>query len=170
MSSGFAKAIDRVLAHEGGYVNDPMDRGGETNWGVTRNTARSAGYTGSMRDMTRDQAKAIYKRLYWDGVKADQMPFAVAYQVFDAAVNHGVSAASKLIQRAVGVNDDGVIGNNTLRAINSRTVQNVLLEFNGERIRFYTAIAKPQFDRFGKGWMNRVSTNLNYAAADLVTP
>lgn len=164
--SNFDKAIDRVLAHEGGYVNDPMDRGGETNWGVTRNTATSAGYTGSMRDMTRDQAKAIYKRLYWDTIKADQMPFAVAYQVFDAAVNHGVSAASKMIQRAVGVADDGVIGANTLRAINSRSVQNLVLEFNGARISFYTAIAKPQFDRFGKGWMNRVAQNLRYAAND----
>lgn len=164
--SNFEKAIDRVLAHEGGYVNDPMDRGGETNWGVTRNTATAAGYKGSMRDMTRDQAKAIYKRLYWDTIKADQMPFVIAYQVFDAAVNHGVSAASKMIQRAVGVADDGVIGTNTLRAINSRSAQNLVLEFNGERIRFYTAIAKPQFDRFGKGWMNRVAQNLRYAAND----
>jgi len=164
--SNFEKAIDRVLAHEGGYVNDPRDNGGETNWGVTRNTATAAGYKGSMRDMTRDQAKAIYKRLYWDTIKADQMPFAVAYQVFDAAVNHGVSAASKMIQRAVGVADDGVIGANTLRAINSRSVQNLVFEFNGARISFYTAIAKPQFDRFGKGWMNRVAQNLRYAAND----
>jgi lysozyme family protein len=164
--SDFEVAIGRVLAHEGGYINDPMDRGGETNWGVTRNTATAAGYTGKMRDMTRDQAKAIYKLLYWDGIKANQMPFAVAYQVFDAAVNHGVSAASKMIQRAVGVADDGVIGTNTLRAINSRSAQNLVLEFNGARISFYTAIAKPQFDRFGRGWMNRVAQNLRYAAND----
>ena len=164
--SDFNKAIDRVLAHEGGYVNDPRDNGGETNWGVTIAVARANGYQGAMRAMSRNDAKAIYRKQYWDAVKADQLPFIIAYQVFDAAVNHGVSAASKMIQRAVGVADDGVIGANTLRAINSRSAQNLVLEFNGARISFYTAIAKPQFDRFGKGWMNRVAQNLRYAATD----
>ena len=67
--SDFNKAFDRVIGHEGGYVNHPSDPGGETNWGVTRNTARAYGYNGDMRAMTREQAKPIYKTGFWDRIQ-----------------------------------------------------------------------------------------------------
>lgn len=59
--TNFDKAIERVVKHEGGYVNHPKDPGGETNWGITRNTATAVGYKGSMRNMTSEQAIAIYR-------------------------------------------------------------------------------------------------------------
>ena len=162
--SSFEKAIDRVLAHEGGYVNDPRDNGGETNWGITRNTATAAGYKGSMRDMTREQAKAIYRKQYWDAVKADQLPFVVAFQLFDAAVNHGVRRAIMLMQQSVGTTQDGVIGGKTIQAISSRDPQQLALLFNAVRLEFYAGLA--DFAHFGKGWTRRVAVNLRFAATD----
>ena len=162
--TNFDKAIERVLAHEGGYVNHPKDPGGETNWGITRNTATAAGYKGSMRDMTREQAKAIYRKQYWDAVKADQLPFVVAFQLFDAAVNHGVRRAIMLMQQSVGTTQDGVIGGKTIQAISSRDPQQLALLFNAVRLEFYAGLA--DFAHFGKGWTRRVAVNLRFAATD----
>lgn len=162
--SNFDRAISRVLAHEGGYVNNPRDPGGETNWGITLNVARANGYTGPMRTMSRDQAVAIYKAAYWDKVKGDQLPFAVAFQVFDAAVNHGVGQAIKFLQRALAVTDDGIIGPMTIKKANTVPALQTVLGFNAVRTQFYTNLAT--FDTFGRGWMRRVAANLHYAAAD----
>ncbi|WP_454694039.1 glycosyl hydrolase 108 family protein [Achromobacter aegrifaciens] len=91
----FDQAFDRLIGHEGGYSNHPDDPGGETMWGVTIAVARANGYAGPMRSLPRDVAKAIYRAHYWDEVKADSLPFPVAFQVFDAAVNHGTGQAAK---------------------------------------------------------------------------
>ena len=91
----FDIAFERLIGHEGGYVNHPEDPGGETNWGITLRTAREAGYTGSMRDLTRDQAKEIYRTAYWGRAQAEQYDGAIAFQVFDAAVNHGIGQARR---------------------------------------------------------------------------
>lgn len=165
MQQNFDTAFDRVIGHEGGYVNHPNDPGGETMWGVTIAVARASGYTGPMRDLPRDTAKAIYRDQYWNKVKADGMQFAVAFQVFDAAVNHGTGQAAKFLQRAVGVVDDGVIGPKTLAAVADRGAAEMLLLFNAERQQFYTNL--PTWPSFGKGWSRRVVTNLRYAAGDL---
>jgi len=160
----FEKAIERVLAHEGGYVNDPRDNGGETNWGITVAVARANGYAGSMRTMSRVQAKAIYRKQYWDAVKADQLPFVVAFQLFDAAVNHGVRRAIMLMQQCVGTTQDGVIGGKTIQAINTRNPQQFALLFNAVRLEFYAGLG--DFAHFGKGWTRRVAVNLRFAATD----
>ena len=60
MSLNFTQIFNRLIGHEGGYVNDPRDPGGETNWGITKRTAQANGYQGSMREMTREQAYKIY--------------------------------------------------------------------------------------------------------------
>ena len=161
----FDTAFDRILGHEGGYSNHPDDPGGETMWGVTIAVARANGYVGPMRDMPRDTAKEIYRTQYWDKVKGDSMPFPVAFQVFDAAVNHGTSQAAKLLQRAAGVADDGIIGPKTLAAVASRNAAVILLLFNAEREQFYTDLKT--WPSFGKGWSRRVVANLRYAAGDL---
>lgn len=160
----FEKAIERVLTHEGGYVNDPRDNGGETNWGITVAVARANGYVGAMRTMSRVQAKAIYRKQYWDAVKADQLPFVVAFQLFDAAVNHGVRRAVMLMQQCVGTTQDGVIGGKTIQAINTRNPQQLALLFNAVRLEFYTGLG--DFAHFGKGWTRRVAANLRFAATD----
>ena len=163
--TNFDKAIERVLAHEGGYVNDPMDRGGETNWGVTRNTATSAGYTGKMRDMTRDQAKVIYRARYWAAIKGDDLPFAVAYQLLDAAVNHGTNQAVKFLQRAAGAQADGLIGAATIAAVKAKPVGQVVNNFLAHRTEFFCSL--PTFDTFGRGWIRRVAANMRHAASDV---
>jgi len=162
--TGFDRAFDRLIGHEGGYVNHPDDPGGETNWGITLRTAREAGYTGPMRDLTRDQAKAIYRAAYWGRAKADQYDGAIAFQVFDAAVNHGIGQAIRFLQRAAGVADDGAVGPVTLAAVRAMSVPDVLARFNAERLDFYTRLST--WPTFGKGWARRVAGNLRYAAED----
>lgn len=164
VSNQFDTAFNRVMDHEGRYVNNPKDPGGETNWGVTIATARANGYTGPMRSMTRDQAKAIYKKAFWDRAKADSYDPAIAFQLFDAAVNHGIGNAIRMLQRAVGVTADGVVGPFTIAAITRKSLPDVLALFNAERIEFYTKLST--FEVFGRGWMNRVAKNLRYAAGD----
>ena len=164
MSLTFQQIFDRLIRREGGYVNDPRDPGGETNWGVTKRTAQANGYTGNMKTMTRQQAYEIYYRAFWLRYNCEQMPDAVAYQFFDAAVNHGFGNASRMLQRAVGVLDDGIIGKYSLEAINRNPISDTLMVLNGERLNFY--IRLKNFDRYGKGWVNRVAQNLRYGAQD----
>lgn len=160
----FQRFFDRLIKHEGGYVNHPSDPGGETNWGITKRTAQANSYSGAMRDMTRLKAREIYHKAFWQRYHCDQYPPALAFQLFDAAVNHGFGNAARMLQRAVGVADDGIIGAITLQQINDLPVSDMLLRFNAERIRFYTRLST--FNTFGRGWVNRVADNLNYAADD----
>lgn len=156
--------FDRIISHEGGYVNDPRDPGGETNWGITRRTARANGYTGSMRSMTRTQARDIYRKAYWERYRCALMPSAVAFQLFDACINHGFGNAARMLQRAAGVLDDGVIGEVSMAAINRMDEDDLLMRFAAERLDFYARLTT--FNTFGRGWIRRVAANLRHAAAD----
>jgi len=160
--SDFDKAFDLLIGNEGGYVNDPKDPGGETNWGITKTVAVANGYTGDMRTMPKETAKAIYRKMYWDKLQCDQFPFVVAFQLFDAGVNHGNSQAVKFLQRALSVADDGVIGAKTIAAISKLDDLQIVMLFNAERIEFYAALKT--FSTFGKGWARRVASNLKLAA------
>jgi len=71
--SDFDKAFDLLIGNEGGYVNNPSDPGGETNWGITRAVAVDNGYTGSIKLMPKETAKGIYKKMYWDRLRCDQL-------------------------------------------------------------------------------------------------
>lgn len=158
----FDKAFDLLIGNEGGYVNNQKDPGGETNWGITKTVAVANGYTGDMRTMPKETAKQIYKKMYWDKLQCDQLPFIVAFQLFDAGVNHGNSQAVKFLQRALSVADDGVIGAKTIAATNSLDDLQIVMLFNAERIEFYAALKT--FSTFGKGWVRRVASNLKLAA------
>ncbi|OOH92187.1 hypothetical protein BMT54_01285 [Pasteurellaceae bacterium 15-036681] len=160
----FLQIFDRVIGHEGGYVNDPRDTGGETIWGITKRTAIENGYTGAMKTMSRDTAFNIYHKAFWKRYNCDQLPSAIAYQFFDACVNHGFGNAARMLQRSVGALDDGIIGKLTLEALNKQDLNDTLLRFVGERLKFYTRLKN--FDAFGKGWVNRMAGNLVYAAQD----
>lgn len=160
----FDQIFERCMGHEGGYVNHPKDPGGETNWGVTIGTARANGYNGAMRSMTRIQAKEIYRKAYWERAKCAQYHSALGFQMFDAAINHGIGNAIRMLQRAVGVADDGVVGKQTLEAINQKTIDDALVLFNATRLEFYTKLKT--FDTFGRGWTRRVASNLRHAAGD----
>lgn len=98
--------IEHTLQLEGGYTNNPNDSGGETIWGITEAVARAFGYTGAMKDMTRENAKVIYRRRFWDAnnldlVAAQSEP--IALELYDTGVNMGVSVAGQFLQRALNV-------------------------------------------------------------------
>ena len=164
MSLSFIQIFNSLIGHVGGYVNDPRDPGGETNWGITKRTAQANGYQGSMRAMTREQAYKIYYSAFWLRYQCDKMPDAVAFQFFDAAVNHGLGNASRMLQRAVNVADDGIIGNMTIAAIKKMAISDVIMRLNAERLEFYCKLST--FATFGKGWVRRVAGNLKYGAID----
>lgn len=162
--SNFDQAFDRLMGHEGGYVNHPDDPGGETMWGITARVARANGYAASMRNLPRDTAKHIAKKAYWDRAQCDKLPDAVAWQVMDAAYNHGIGNAVRMLQRAVGAADDGQFGPMSLKAVQAMNVTDILMRFNAERLEFYTKLGT--WDSFGKGWARRIVGNLRYGAVD----
>lgn len=154
----FDQAFAQLLGHEGAYSFHPADPGGETMWGITQRVAVAQGYTGPMKDLTTDQAKVIYRTMYWDKVQADKLPAAVRFDVFDAAVNSGVGQAAKWLQRAVDATADGVIGLATLKAANALPDYFIHARFNGLRLQFMTTL--PTWPSFGRGWAKRIATNL----------
>lgn len=154
----FDQSFDRLIGHEGGYSDNPADPGGKTMWGVTEKVARSWGYTGDMRDLPRGTAKEIYKSLYWDKVRADEIPEAVRFDVFDTAVNSGVGQSIKILQRAAGSTDDGVIGPKTLSAARGMDSQLLDKRFSGHRLRFMTTLKN--WPPFARGWASRIAANL----------
>lgn len=160
MSQLFDTMVERVLAHEGGYVNHPNDPGGETHWGIAK---RSYPHL-NIRSLTRQDAVEIYRRDFWERVKCDQLPPEFAFQAFDAAVNHGIGNAVRWMQRAAGVADDGIFGPITLAAVKAMSGEDLVLKFNAERLDFYTKLST--WPSFGKGWVRRIAGNLRHAAVD----
>lgn len=164
VTTAFDPLFDRLMDHEGGYVNHPNDPGGETKWGVTKRVAREYGYNGSMRELPRSTAHIIAEKLYWNVINGDKLDKSVAWQMMDAAYNHGNRNAIKMLQRAVGTSDDGIIGSKTLGATNSKDKNDVIFLFNAERLEFYARLST--FSTFGRGWTRRVAGNLRWAAQD----
>lgn len=155
----FEDCIKIVLKHEGGYVDDPNDRGGETNYGITVAVARNYGYKDDMKDLPLQTAKDIYKANYWNKVKANDLPEEVRYIVFDTAINMGVTRASKFLQEAAGVEQDGVIGSQTIAASQVITKEKYALI----RMYFYCQIVRRDKSqaKFIGGWSNRVMDVVN---------
>jgi lysozyme family protein len=149
-----------VLAHEGGYVNHPNDPGGETQWGICKRSYPNI----NIKTLTRAEAIEIYRKDFWNRVSGEQLPAEVAFQVFDAAVNHGIGNAVRWIQKAAGVADDGHLGPLSLAAIKAADPADLVLLFNAIRLRFYAKLST--FSTFGRGWVNRVAGNLELAAKD----
>lgn len=157
----FQTSINRLLSNEGGYVNDPKDPGGETNWGISK---RSYPHV-DIKGLTRDQAIAIYKADFWDPISLDEAPLGISYQMLDFAVNSGIQTAIRALQRAVGVADDGVVGNHTRAAIAATEKHDLIMLFLAERLVFMTNCKN--WDAAGKGWARRIAKNLRYGAADV---
>lgn len=152
----FDASFDLLLKHEGGYSDHAADPGGKTRYGVTEAVAREVGYRGDMRELPLDLAKRIYKDRYWDAVKAEQLPPAVRYVVFDAAVNSGPGQAAKWLQRALGVTDDGVIGPKTLAAANAANPDALKMRMLGQRLRFMAGLTN--WPAFSRGWAIRIAS------------
>ena len=151
----FEQAFDVLLGHEGGFVDHPSDPGGATKWGITAAVARAHGYQGPMQDLPVAVARGIAKIAYWDTVRADLLPAAVRYAVFDAAYHSGPGQAVRWLQRALGVADDGVIGPKTLQAVAAADARALLMRLLSVRLRFLTGLKT--WPAFGKGWARRIA-------------
>lgn len=159
--SSFDDAFDRLIGNEGGYSFNPKDPGGETMWGVTARVARAYGYAGPMRDLPRETAKAIAKKLYWDPLHLDEFDPRVAFQIFDANYNGGHPVI--WMQGAAGAKVDGLMGPATIAAVKAADPLRFILRWNSLRLRFYTSLRT--WLTFGKGWVNRIANNLMTGAA-----
>ena len=115
-SANFTRAFAFVVGIEGAYSNDKTDPGGETNWGISKRAYPAL----DIRNLSKDEAQAIYLRDYWAPCGAPLLPFAFALCVFDAAINQGLPRAIRWMQQAVGADDDGHIGDKTIAACNTK--------------------------------------------------
>jgi lysozyme family protein len=154
----FDQAFDALLKHEGGYSDHAADPGGKTRYGITEVVARAHGYRGDMRELPLDAARLIYRAAYWDAVRADELPAAIRYAVFDGAVNSGVRQSVRWLQRAVYAPDDGVIGPETLAAIKRHDPQLLLRRLLSQRLAFMVAL--PAWPSFSRGWARRIASLL----------
>lgn len=177
----FEKLIDPILKIEGGYVNHPSDRGGETNFGITVAVARANGYTGPMRNMPKATAIQIYRKKYWIAPRFDlvaQISEKIAAELFDTGINMGQSVASQFLQLALnGLNRrerdypdilvDGIIGNQTITTLGKYMARNQpnsevrmlkLLECQQGARYLNLTINREKNEDFLNGWIdNRIS-------------
>ena len=159
----FNKFLDYIFEVEGGFTDDENDRGGKTKYGIIEEEARKFGYTGDMRNLTKDFAKNIYLKKYYLGNKLDKIiDDRVALSIFDWAVNSGGRGIKKtqIVANKFGANlvIDGIIGNKTLEAINSINPEAFLKEYHEMQRTFYKNLAARDSTQedFLKGWLNRV--------------
>lgn len=159
MDRNFAEALKLVLKHEGGWSDLKADPGGATMKGVTLATFRRyvdpKATKDDLRNITQAQITDIYRRHYWNAVKADDLPDGVDYATFDEAVNSGPSRAAKHLQAAVGVRQDGKIGPQTLAAVKARMAPTVINDLCDRRMAFLRGLKT--WPTFRKGWTSRVT-------------
>ena len=150
----FDLAFKTVIGHEGGYSNHSQDPGGETKYGISKRAYPSV----DIRNLTLDHAKEIYRRDYWDKLRLDELPDAIRFDLFDAAVNSGVKTAIKFLQKACEVIPDGIMGPQTVSAANSMNADKLDKRLSGQRLLYLVSLST--FPTFGRGWVTRVATNM----------
>ncbi len=157
-SPRFDEAVDLVLRHEGGFVQHPRDPGGATKFGITRETlSRARGRPVSVDDvrrLTRGEAAAIYHWLYWDAMRADDLPPGIDLATFDLAVHSGPSRAVTMLQSVLGVEADGIVGPVTLQAAWESDPSETIRRLIRNRLGFLSRLAA--WPTFGRGWRRRV--------------
>lgn len=157
-ASTYDESLRRLLIHEGGYTNDAADPGGPTNFGITifdyRKYVKPDATAADVRAMKVEEAKSIYRAKYWDAQRCDELPVGVDYAVFDYGVNSGIGRAKKVLQRVVGVAADGVLGDDTMKAVTARDAKQMIAAICDERLRFLQSLRT--WPVFGKGWGRRL--------------
>jgi lysozyme family protein len=149
--SPFDRAIDLVLELEGAPTNDPVDPGGETHFGIAH-----VYHPGIPWPPTREQAIQIYRHDYWSPIHGDELPPGLALVVFDAAVIPGLGFAIRALQQALRVEDDGVVGPNTLAAARYASWRTVLAVTAARLAEFERQVRTYPFKtRWAAGWRNR---------------
>jgi len=146
------RAFAWILGVEGGDSNDPLDPGGRTRFGISATAHPEV----DLENLTPEQAKAIYQRNYWNPCRCSELPESIALAVFDCAVNQGVPAAGRLLQRSLGIPEDGVIGPATTKAAQAALPSEIVTRFVCYRWDRYYSTPQPQRDRFLRGWTHRV--------------
>ncbi len=166
-STPFQRALAFVLEVEGGYTNDPVDRGGATNKGILQRVydiyRKAEGLrSADVRHILNIEVEEIYRDAYWLEGDCDRLPWPVSLVHFDACVNTGVTQAARFLQRSVGAEPDGRIGPKTLEALRSLLTRETPLAV-AERLLlrrepFYRRLVQvdPSQKRFLQGWLNRV--------------
>lgn len=165
------KLIPFILKWEGGFANNPNDRGGATNMGVTLKTWRTCGYDKDhdgdidVQDLKLITKEDVYNRVFkpqcWDRFKADKIKNqSVANMCVDWAWHSGAGTAIKKVQRVLGLKADGIVGNMTLSAINRADQQKLFNQIKSSRLAFVENIvkARPSQKTFIKGWKNRINS------------
>lgn len=175
----FDGALAHVLEMEGGFTDDPYDPGGPTNLGITLgeyaawratrlDASNRAELVADLKRLSIEAARAIYQRRYWTPARCDVLPAPLALMHFDAAVNHGHGAASRMLQEAVGADVDGEIGPETIAAAARASLSRAIDDYAALRRKRYRAL--PTFSRFGRGWLTRVDRTLARAKALTTAP
>ena len=150
----FDEAFERLIGHEGGYVNDPNDPGGETKYGISKRSYPGEDIPG----VNLGRAMEIYRRDFWGPAGCDAVPDAIKFDLFDMAVNSGVKVAVKTLQSTVFATPDGILGPRTLMGINTMQPDCLIRRFNGLRLEFMTGLKN--WPEHGKGWARRIAANL----------
>ena len=152
----FEEIIKQVLKHEGGYVNDPKDLGGETKYGVTKRFYPDV----DIKNLTIEQATEIYRKDYWDKNRVESLPQELWYIFFDMCINMGRGTAVKILQRAANsrgrnISVDGGMGPATIGALGGVEVERV----RAYRVKYYSDLVtkKPEQDKFYFGWFRRAT-------------
>jgi len=169
----FKIAFDLVIKHEGGYVNDNQDPGGETIAGISRNNwskwpgwvkvdmlKREANFPKNLDgDLSlQEDIKDFYRINFWDRINGDKLTNQeVANSIFDFGVNAGISTSASIAQMVVGVGTDGVIGNQSIEAINTFNTDLFLASFTVAKIARYIRIVekRPTSQKYFYGWVRR---------------
>lgn len=167
MISNWDQAFKQMLASEGGFTDDERDKGnqlpdgrkGSTMLGVTQfNWEKHVGHEvthDQMRKLTPADVEPLYKKKYWDVVRADELPSGIDYLVFDMGVNAGPGRSIKLLQTAVGVTPDGGFGPMTMAAVQAADPVKLIQDFSNAKEDFYRGL--DDFPVYGNGWLNRVA-------------
>ena len=159
MTKNFRDCLDLVLASEGGFVNHKLDPGGITNLGVTKKVWEEwIGHPATEKDMkelTPAIVAPMYEMRYWRTSYCEKLPRGLDLLVFSMAVNAGAGRSVKLLQDAIGVVADGVIGPNTMARINEANVETLIDKFSEARTAYYKGLKL--FPVFGSGWLNRTN-------------
>lgn len=156
----FDTAFDRLMDHEGGEANDPDDPGGHTKYGISKRSYPDE----DISAMTKERAKVIFRRDFWDVIRADKLADGVAWQAADFAYHSGPSVAIRYLQRALGVADDGYWGPISQAAADAAGESDTIMLLVAERQDFMTRLRN--WPSAGRGWIRRMSKNLRYGAVD----
>ena len=167
MDNTFEIAFNDVIIKEGGYTNDPNDRGNWTSGVIGKGELKGTKYGISamsypnldIKNLTIDEAKSIYYRDFWVKCRLDLMEPVLSLQLFDSIIQHGSTRTIKLLQQALGTTPDGIIGSKTISLIKESNQKELALKFISQRLSYYTQIKT--FNLYGKAWVNRMATNLN---------